>query len=188
MIPTTPLGTRLTSTRVRPGTTPSLRCGVEVLVRRARVVAGGQRDVQRLVERVLPRLARLPHDQVDDLVLAVEHQVVQPEQALRPLVDADPAPRELGLASPAERLGDVDRGRLRDVRQRRAAQRRLDRHGLAARGDDPAGQALDVVGFERVRRPRVVLGIGRPLDEWSAGGSLSAHASSVGRRDAHYYR
>ncbi len=54
--------------------------GVEVLVRRAPVVAGGQRDVQRLVEGVLAGLAGLPADQVDDLVLAVEDQVVQPQQ------------------------------------------------------------------------------------------------------------
>ena len=67
-----------------------LALGVEVLVRGTGVVAGGQRDVQRLVERVLAGLAGLPHDQVDDLVLAVQHQVVQPQQAPRALVDADP--------------------------------------------------------------------------------------------------
>ena len=116
-----------------------LALGVEVLVRRTAVVAGGQRDVQRLVERVLPGLAGLPHDQVDDLVLAVEHQVVQPQQALRPLVDADLAPRLLGLAGLAERLGHVDRRRLRDVRQRGAVERRLDRHGLAARSRRSGG-------------------------------------------------
>ena len=100
---------------------------VEVLVRGAAVVAGGQRDVQRLVERVLPGLAGLPHDQVDDLVLAVEHQVVQPQQALRALVDADLAPRLLRLAGLAERLGHVDRRALRDVGERSTVERRLDR-------------------------------------------------------------
>ena len=34
----------------------------------------------------------------------------------------------------------------------------------------PPGQVVDVVGLERVRRPRVVLGIGRPLDQRSACG------------------
>ena len=43
-----------------PGTTPQPALGVEVLVGGARVVAGGQRDVQRLVERVLAGLAGLP--------------------------------------------------------------------------------------------------------------------------------
>ena len=38
----------------------------------AAVVAGGERDVQRLVVRVLAGLAGLPADQVDDLGLPVE--------------------------------------------------------------------------------------------------------------------
>ena len=44
----------------QPRDDAELALGVEVLVRRARVVAGGQRDVQRLVERVLAGLAGLP--------------------------------------------------------------------------------------------------------------------------------
>ena len=97
-MPTTPLGTWLTSTRVRPGTTPSRRSGVEVPVGGAGVVAGGQRDVERLVEGVLAGLAGLPHDQVDDLVLAVEHQVVQPQQHRRALVERASGPRPPGRA------------------------------------------------------------------------------------------
>ena len=48
-----------------PGQTrhqPELALGVEVPVRGPAVVARGQRDVQRLVERVLARLAGLPDD------------------------------------------------------------------------------------------------------------------------------
>ena len=75
--------------------------GAEVTFGRAAVVAGRQRDVGRLVEGVLAGLARLPHDQVDDLVLAVEHEVVQPQGSLGPLTDGRPGPRLPGRAAPA---------------------------------------------------------------------------------------
>ena len=91
----------------QPGHGPQPALGVEVVVRRTGVVAGGQRDVQRLVERVLARLARLPADQVDDLVLAVEHQVVQAEQDLRAVLERRLRPRLLGPPCPREGLLDV---------------------------------------------------------------------------------
>ena len=71
--------------------------GVEVLVGRAPVVAGGERDVERLVEGVLAGLAGLPADQVDDLLLAVEHEVVEPQQRRGADVDRRTRPLLLGL-------------------------------------------------------------------------------------------
>ena len=47
------------------------------------------------------------HDQVDDLVLAVEHQVVQPQQGRGALVERGARPGRLRPPGPAERLGDV---------------------------------------------------------------------------------
>ena len=112
MIPTTPFGHLVD---VDPGegrvdADPPLRA--EVLVRRAGVVARGHRDVRDLLERVLARLARLPLDQVEDLVLPVEHEVVEVEQDLLRAGRAAPAPR---TAAP--------RGRPRPRRPRRRASR-----------------------------------------------------------------
>ena len=95
----------------------------EVAARRTAVVAGGQRDVQRLVEGVLAGLAGLPADQVDDLVLAVQDEVVQPQQQRRALLQGRPCPRLLGVARPREGLADVGLARLRDHRQRLPADR-----------------------------------------------------------------
>ena len=89
----------------------------------AAVVPGGERDVQRLLERVLARLARLQADQVEDLRLPVEHQVVQPQQRRSSGVDRGPGPLVLRRASPPERLVDVALGGLRDVGQRLAVER-----------------------------------------------------------------
>ena len=151
-------------------------------MRRTRVVAGGERDVQRLVERVLAGLAGLQADQVDDLVLAVEHQVVQPEQGLR-------------------------RGRSSGVRAQASWARRARRNasstsssrdcGMCASGWSPIGdrtstvrpevatrrsvRLADVAAVERVRRGRVVLGIVRSLDEWPGGRVPVAHVPRVCR-------
>ena len=135
---------------------------VEVPVGRARVVAGGQRDVQRLVEGVLAGLAGLPHDQVDDLVLAVEHQVVEPQQRLGPLVERRPRPGDLRASGAAEGLGDVVVARLRHVGERLAGQRRGHHHRLPRRRGDALGQSGGVLGLERQRGAGVVLGVARP--------------------------
>ena len=92
---------------------PPLRA--EVLERGAGVVARRHRDVHDLLEGVLAGLARLPLDQVEDLVLAVEHQVVEVKQDLPPQLERDAGP---GLL---RRSGDVDRvGHVVGRRQRRA--------------------------------------------------------------------
>ena len=163
----------------QPGDDAELALGVEVLVGGAGVVARGERDVHGLVEGVLAGLAGLPHDQVDDLVLAVEHEVVQAQQDPGPLVERGARPGRLGALGPGERLGDVVVGRLRDVRERLAVERRADRDGLAGAGRDPAGQRRDVLGLEGVRRGRVVLGIGRSVDQGSACGVLRAHVTEA---------
>ena len=145
----------------QPGYDAELALGVEVVVRGPRVVAGGQRDVQRLVEGVLACLARLPADQVDDLVLAIEHQVVQAQQDLRTLLESRPRPRLLGAPRPRERVTDVRLARLRDHRQRLAGDRGVRRDRRPCRGEDPVGQRPRVRRVQGVRRRRVVLRIGR---------------------------
>ena len=133
--------------------------GVEVLVGRAGVVARGQREVGDLEVGVLAGLARLPHDEVDELVLPVEQEVVQAQERGGALVDRRRGPRGLGVAGARERLGHVGRSRLRDVGERGAADRR--RHGvrLAGGADDPARQRGDVRAVEAVGRGGVVLGV-----------------------------
>ncbi len=180
-MPTTPLGTRLTSTRVRAGKSAADAAGVEVLVGGAPVVAGGQRDVERLVEGVLAGLARLPDDQVDDLLLAVEHEVVQPQERRGPHVDRRTGPLLLGASRAAERLVDVRLGRLRDVRERLVAERRADLGGPAGGGDHPAGEGRDVAAVEGVGRGGVVLGVVGTLDDRPGGGVLGAHVPRVCR-------
>jgi hypothetical protein len=165
MMPTTPLGT---------WNDPDPAFGIEVLVRRTGVVASGQRDVQRLVERVLTGLAGLPADQVDDLVLAVEHQVVQPQQQGGPVLQGCSGPRLLGTAGAHERFLDVSLGGLRNHRQRLPGRRRVGGNPGAPRSDQPISQRGHVFRLERVGRPRVVLRVCREL-----GGGVNTHVRSV---------
>ena len=144
MMPTTPLGTRLTSTRVSPGHDADAP-GVEALVGRTGVVASSQRECATSTVRVLAGLARLQHDEVDDLVLTVEHQVVQAQEHGGAVVEGGARPGGLRAASAGEGLGDVGEARLGDVRERRAADRRGDRNGLTGRADDAPGEAGDVL-------------------------------------------
>ena len=125
MIPTTPLGTRLTSTRVRPGHDAELALRCRGARGRCARSSGRSARCARLVEGVLAGLAGLPHDQVDDLVLAVEHEVVQAQQRGRALVERACAPRPPGPAGPARRPRATSASRrLRDVRERLAVERR----------------------------------------------------------------
>ena len=167
----------------QPGHDAELALGVEVVVRRARVVARGQRDVQRLVERVLARLARLPADQVDDLVLAVEDQVVQAQQQLRErcssVVCAHACWARRARAKASLTSASLDCG---IIAERLAGERGVRRDRLARGRDHPAGQRPDVRRVEGVRRRRVVLGIGG-ADVLTGGGvggvGLGAHGLSV---------
>jgi hypothetical protein len=132
---------------------------VEVLVSRAAVVAGGQRDVHRLVVRVLAGLAGLPADHVADLRLPLEQQVVQPQHRSLALVDAGSGPLLLSATGAAERLRDVVGGGLRDHADRLAVERAVRRDALAARGDQPVGESADEGRFERVGGGRVRRGV-----------------------------
>ena len=132
---------------------------VQVLVRRARVVAGGQRDVQRLVEGVLARLARLPADEVDDLVLALQHEVVQPQHERRPLLQRGLRPGRLRASGALEGRGHVGGGRLRDVAERLSVHRGDGALALAAGRVQQPGQAAHQALVQGVRRARVGLGV-----------------------------
>ena len=162
--------------------------GVEVLVRGAGVVARGEGEVGDLEVGVLAGLARLPDHEVDELDLAVEQQVVEAQQRGGAVVDRRRGPGHLRLAGAGEGRGHVGRARLRDVRQRRAADR--GEHGvrLAGRARDPAGQAGDVRPVERVGRGAVVLGVVRTLDDRAGGGALLTHPGSLGRGQDLCYR
>ena len=162
--------------------------GVEVLVGGAGVVARGEREVGDLEVGVLAGLARLPHDEVDELLLPVEEQVVQPQERRRPVVDGGGRPRRLRPARAGERLGHVGRARLRDVRERRAADRRRDGDRLTGGADEAPRQAGDVRAVEAVGGGGVVLGVGGPVGDRTGRGGLLTHPCSVGRRRRRCYR
>ena len=148
---------------------------VEVVVGGAGVVAGGERDVRELQEGVLAGLAGLDADQVADLLLPVEHQVVEPQQRGGALGQRGARPGLLRPPGPRDGLPDVGLARLRDVGDRLPVERRLHRCGLAGGGQDPPGEVLRVVGLQGVRRPRVVLGVGRTVEKRPSCGILGAH-------------
>ena len=149
--------------------------GAQVLLGGARVVARGQRDVPRLVEGVLAGLAGLPHDEVEDLGLPVEHQVVQAQQHGGPVGQRSACPRLLGASRTGVGLGHVGRRRLRHVRHRLAVDRREDLLGPSRRRDDPPRQGRDVVGLQGVRRAGIVLRVMGAVDQRAAGGALRGH-------------
>ncbi len=159
-----------------------LALGVEVAVGRTCVVAGREGDVHRLVVGVLAGLAGLPADEVHDLVLAVHHDVVQPQQDLRTVLQRGLCPRPLGPPCSGDRVLDVGGARLGDHRQRLAGERGVRRHLVARCRHHPAGQRADVGRVQRVRRRGVVLGIGRARLA-ACGGSgrigLKAHARTL---------
>ncbi len=132
--------------------------GVQVPVSGAAVVARGQRDVQRLVVRVLAGLAGLPADHVADLRLPLEEQVVQAEQRGLPLVDRGARPLLLGPARATERLRDVGRAGLRDHPDRLAVEGAVRRDALAAGGEHPVGEAAHERRLEGVGGGRVGAG------------------------------
>ncbi len=148
---------------------------VEMVVGGACVVAGGERDVRELQEGVLAGLARLDADQVADLLLPIEHQVVEPHQRGGALGKRRAGPGLLRPPGPRDGLPDVGLARLRDVGHRLPVERGLHRCGLAGAGQDPSGEVLRVVGLQGVGRPRVVLGVGRTVEKRPSCGILGAH-------------
>ncbi len=119
-----------------------------------RVVAGHDRDVEDLLERVLARLARLELDQVEDLVLAREHQVVEAQQDALALREAGLRPGGLRRASAWERGGHVLGRAARDAAERGAGERLLDLERLARapRCCTRRGERLEVRGGDALRR------------------------------------
>ena len=131
------------------------------------VEAGDDRRVEHLFEGVLARLAGLELDEVEDLLLAVEEEVMEAQENLRPLGERPHRPILLGESQP--RLGEDD------VLRRRAWQRAdqgvveggADRDGVArARGDDQADEGRQAIenrrpargGIRLVRRRRLATG------------------------------
>ena len=142
------------------GRRPSRRSVSRCSCAGAAVVAGGQRDVQRLVEGVLAGLAGLPADQVDDLVLPVQHQVVQPQQDRRPVVDArlrcHASCARRARAKASSTSASLDCG---IIASGWPVIGEYVGDALAGGGDDPVGQRPDVVRLQGVGRPGVVLGV-----------------------------
>src|SRR4051794_15002510 len=114
-----------------------------MLLRGTRVVAGHQRHVHDLLERVTPGLARLELDHVEDLIAVVQHQVVEAQQDLSALGEARASPRALRVMAAPNRGNDVVGRAARHGRERLAGGRILDFDSLAlARaGADEFGKA-----------------------------------------------
>ena len=119
---------------------PPLRA--EVLSSGAGVVARRHRDVRDLLEGVLAGLARLPLDQVEDLVLPVEHQVVEVEQDLPAQLERDAGPGLLRAAGGVDRVGHVVGRRERQRGDRLPGERRVGRVARAGARAHPGRQAV----------------------------------------------
>ena len=127
----------------------------EVAAGAARVVPGGERDVDQLLERVPARLAGLELHQVEHLGLPVEQQVVQPQEHRRPFRQRHPGPALLGLAGHGVGTVDVGRRRHRQLGERLTGERRVRRRPVrAGTGDDGLGQ-LCVLGEQAHERQRL---------------------------------
>ena len=104
------------------------------------VEARRQGQVGDLVERVRAALAGLDLDQVEQLVLVLEDEVVQPQQRLLAGSQRGLRPRLLRHPGGRERLVDVGDARHRDVGDRLAGQRRVGRPVLTRGRTDEARQ------------------------------------------------
>ena len=143
------------------------------------VVARDDRDVEDLLERVLARLAGLDLDEVEDLVLAGEHEVVEAAQHGAALGERRARPGGLHVAGAGERRLDVLGRALRDAAEQPAVERLLDLHVLARTlGAHPRRERLELGGGDAAGRdPR---GGGRAA---RLGGDLGrAHGRILPRR------
>ena len=114
----------------------------------APVVPGGDGDGLHLLVGVQPGLAGLQLDEVEDLGLALQHQVVEAEQHGGPLAGPGSAPRRLGGAGALEGGRDVLGGGLGQVGQLLPGERGV--VGGAAGADDATGQLGDQLGGDHV--------------------------------------
>ena len=123
------------------------------------VVAGHDRGIGDLFEGVLARLAALELDEIEDLVLALEDQVVEAQEDLRPL--GERAHRPILLREAQARLGEDDilRRRAREGADQGLVEGRADLDGVSpARSDDQAGERRQPV--EDSRPPGYGVGLG----------------------------
>jgi hypothetical protein len=133
---------------------PALR--PQVVLGRARVVASDHGRVHDLLERVTASLARLELEHVEQVVLAVEDQLVEPQQHLPAGRKVRLPPRRLRFArAPHGRL-DVIAGALGHGGQQLPRDRVHDLHGLvvAARRGDAVGQLHQPVRIDAPRPGR----------------------------------
>src|SRR3954469_13710573 len=120
-----------------------------MLGRRVPVVAADDRDVEDLLEAVPPGLARLELEEVEDLVLALEHQVVEAMEDRLALGVRGPLPAFVDLAGAPDRRDDVVGGALRDGAEQLAREGLVDLDALAlAAGMDAPRERLDLGGAD----------------------------------------
>ena len=130
----------------------------------AAVVPAHHRRVGHLLERVHPGLAGLELDQVEQLVLPLQHQVVEAQHDPLAVLDRQPGPGP--LRGTGARVGDPDvvGGGQRQRRQRRPGHGGVGQQGCRAGGaHDPLGQPADQPRVDGVRRGGVGLGVGDRL-------------------------
>ena len=115
MIPTTPLGCRISVDVDTTGTGPPRFVGREQLRRPLEVVADHHRRVAGLLDRHPPVLAALGLDQVGGRVRVVDEEGVRLLEHLEPLRQRPGRPLGLGLARRGVRRLDVGGRRLRQL-------------------------------------------------------------------------
>ena len=130
----------------------------EIARRLLGVVTAHARGVEHLLERLDARLARLDLDEVEQLVLAIEHEVVQPREELDAFADVALCPFLLRCARPFVGGDDVV-GRRRGQRADRLPRQR--RHAFLRRAarDDAGAHASDGRLVESKRTLRARLGV-----------------------------
>ncbi len=154
--------------------------GLELLVEPTGVEASRQGDVRDLVEGVRAALARLDLDQVEQLVLVLEHEVVQAKERLLALTQRRLGPRLLGRTSGSECRLDVVDARDRDLGDGLAVERRDRRTRLARGGPDQRGELGNPLRGDERRRGSWCGFSNRHKGEHTAG--MAASACSLRRR------
>lgn len=121
-------------------------------------LTGSIPGLEHLLERLDARLARLDLDEVEQLVLAIEHEVVQPREELDAFADVALCPFLLRCARPFVGGDDVV-GRRRGQRADRLPRQR--RHAFLRRAarDDAGAHASDGRLVESERTLRAGLGV-----------------------------
>lgn len=157
----------------RAGDHPAYAAGRQVVPGAPRVVPGDRRDLGHLHPRVVARLARLPLDQVERLVLPLQQQVVEGEYEVGAALVRCPRPCRLGGAGARHRLRHFLRGAGGNGRDRREVERR------------PCGQrfgGLGLVAFRVAAHPAAP-SRDRLVRHPRGAGLVRAHAGSSLVRD-----